>query len=106
MLTRSQSYWFDVNDNAAVNSEILGNSVRYINMLRENFNCEARVIYINGVQQMAICGSTRITADQLLTLTPPPVATKNLAPGEELSLDYGEGYPKYWEQAQREDSED
>ncbi|ORY84145.1 hypothetical protein BCR35DRAFT_303224, partial [Leucosporidium creatinivorum] len=69
------SYWYDLVRDHAIDSQVFGSALRFINDLPENYNCECRHTYIDGTAQMAI------------------YASKDLEAGEELSLDYG---PEYW----------
>ncbi|GAA5972445.1 hypothetical protein JCM21900_005434 [Sporobolomyces salmonicolor] len=68
------SYWFTLDDSHAVDSNILGSNMRFINHSTGRSNCVAGITYVSGTHQIAI------------------TATKSLQPGEELFLDYGQSY--------------
>ncbi|GAA5920522.1 hypothetical protein JCM1841_003464 [Sporobolomyces salmonicolor] len=68
------SYWFTLDGSHAVDSDILGSNMRFINHSTGRPNCVAGITYVSGTHQIAI------------------TATKSLQPGEELFLDYGQSY--------------
>ncbi|KAI5476883.1 hypothetical protein MNV49_007055 [Pseudohyphozyma bogoriensis] len=77
------SYWFSMNrlDTLATDCRESGNQARFINTLNDEadrelykYNCTAALNYVSGVEQMTI------------------YATEDIRAGQELYLDYGEGY--------------
>ncbi|GAA6060486.1 hypothetical protein JCM10212_007117 [Sporobolomyces blumeae] len=73
------SYWFNLDKRHAADSDLTGNNSRYINHRpNKKTNSVASVMYIEGTHQIAI------------------YALKNLAPGDEVWIDYGEKYFAEW----------
>ncbi|BGP55875.1 hypothetical protein JCM8202v2_003482 [Rhodotorula sphaerocarpa] len=69
------SYWFDIDNSDAVDSEQLGGITRFINHAPpSSVNVTARILNLAGTHQIGI------------------FATKDLAAGEELFLNYGDNY--------------
>ncbi|GAA5857696.1 hypothetical protein JCM1840_000871 [Sporobolomyces johnsonii] len=68
------SYWFTLDERHAVDSDLMGGNMRFINHSSERPNCVAGITYVSGTHQIAI------------------TATESLQPGDELFLDYGQSY--------------
>ncbi|GAA5894013.1 uncharacterized protein JCM6883_003695 [Sporobolomyces salmoneus] len=69
------SFWFNLDQEHSVDSQEIGNLLRFINHRRKPMdNCGASVTYVDGTHQIALA------------------ATENLGPGTELFLDYGKEY--------------
>ncbi|GAA5984385.1 hypothetical protein JCM5350_003342 [Sporobolomyces pararoseus] len=68
------SFWFNLDQEHAIDSQEIGNLTRFINHREKKEQCTPTVLYIDGANQ--------------ITLT----ATSSIKPGEELYLDYGKEY--------------
>ena len=74
LLLNGYSYLFDMTGDQTVDSMVLGNKMRFINSIKDRWNCTPRVLMCNTEQRMALFASRDITA------------------GEELSFDYGDHF--------------
>ncbi|GAA5962324.1 hypothetical protein JCM3765_002940 [Sporobolomyces pararoseus] len=68
------SFWFNLDQEHAIDSQEIGNLTRFINHRETREQCTSTVLYVDGANQ--------------ITLT----ATASIKPGEELYLDYGNEY--------------
>jgi len=72
---RGLNYNFTINGTWIIDAAKVGNNTRYENHAKKpNFNCEAQIRLVNGEHRIGL------------------VATKKIDVGEEILLDYGEGY--------------